>query len=210
LRQPKSAKKYTPSELRQYTIQTIVKHYTDNDKDEWIVKKLAFNPQLHDKFMTKGGDEILDVLPKASELQKALSSSSYYPSDYEVEILAERTKVNENIIGRVMKRNNEKDDQVGKAKTPDGVWCLGKHDKPVGILLLRHDFVMNQNLDKYTLIVKNRNQYVFDDDDFTQEAREYFLDKKCAKFQVVKDKDKPEKKNKDKEKGKKPKIRIIA
>jgi hypothetical protein len=196
-------KHYTAEELKTITRETILKNYQDSPKNERLAIKLAYNQQLVGLFYpkkTKLKENI--TFPTLLALKTALESPTYYPSDLEIEVLAEFTKINIIVISRRRTRVGDKidgDNNVNAvpdptAKTPDAIWCLGRHKNPLCIIFLRNDFVRKElpgkkkiEYDEYRLIVKNRVHYMFDDDDLTPIERKLFLSEKCGQFELKED-----------------------
>lgn len=196
-------KHYTAEELKTITRETILKNYQDSPKNERLAIKLAYNQQLEGLFYSKKTKQKENItFPTLVTLKTALESPTYYPSDFEIEVLAEFTKINIIVISRRGARVGDKIDggnadngtQDPVAKTPDAIWCLGRHKNPLCIIFLRNDYVRKElpgkkklEYDEYRLIVKNRVHYMFDDDDLTPIERKMFLSEKCGQFELKED-----------------------
>ena len=125
-------------------------------------KLLTYNPSL-EKFYKKHAS------PTAQEVANALNEPTYYPSDYDVRILADICHVNIFVWGRKTARN------------PDNNWCLGKYDDALYTICMEQSFDRSKKIDVYEFIVDTKKQaFLFETNTMPKHIRQ-----KCTRVTIM-------------------------
>lgn len=150
--------KYTGDTLRNTVNGKIIENYKARRDD--VAKQLSENPSF------KGGKALSDT-----DLTKRLGAAEYYPSHYDIDVIAKLLSINVLIVGR---RN--------ETYLPDRKVCLGKVGGQHYMFILNKHMHESKKYYVYDVVVKN-GKHLFQLDDFSKEMKE-LLSKKCTEYFV--------------------------
>ena len=179
----------TGEKLRSIVVARIIDMYAEDAIT--VYKRLAYNSHIvSKKLLSVPGKADLgnrDAWEKKTEkhdssyLKEMLEKNTYYPSDFEVEVLAQLLGINIITIGRKCTRNR------GERE-----WChIGKRNgdesaTQQSTLILRQVHETNDDNDRYEVVVKD-GKITFEGDDFETGMRD-FVSKLCRKYIFLDDK----------------------
>jgi hypothetical protein len=155
---------FTPEMLREYVTSIILEKFNTSKND--ITKRMSYNP-----WFAHTSKKVTDL--SSDYLKEQLSSENYYPSDLDLDIIAAKLNINILILGRKTIRN------------PDKHWCLGKIDGAHYSIILEQNYNANGKHDVYDILLKNDSKFIFENDDFIDQARQ-FIAKKCKVYSLNK------------------------
>jgi hypothetical protein len=136
------------------------------------LKRMSYNTALTDFFKKQTPADIaIDTLMAIFE------EATYFPSDYELSIMAEQCQVNVFVWGRKTTRN------------PDNAWCLGKNPDALYTILMTQNkrsvqVSKQRTVDLYEFIVKQKTKVMIEPDDVTDATMKNLLKKKCARVVI--------------------------
>lgn len=153
----------TPAKLKDLVIQRIIAECRRDFDD--TIKSLSYNP-LFDTFASKHKN--LDV----DAIVEYISKNTYFPSKFELGILADICQINIYIWSRKSQRNLS------------NYWCLGKFtNAPYTLIMRQSTSKTSDKHDKYEFIAKSKSKVLLEDDDF-EEGMRTKIKKQCTRIVI--------------------------
>lgn len=143
--------------LRELVVSRIKTDLDNSTTHEKAIQELSFNPCLQNIFKKS--------LPISNVLSVLDDHNAYYPSDYDLRIIAEICGINIFIWGRKTIR------------TPDNNWCLGKFNNALYTVCLEQSTDKSKKADVYEFFVEQKTKKVV----FEADAMPMHIRKKCTR-----------------------------
>jgi hypothetical protein len=125
-------------QLKELVVSRIKSDLNNNSIASKVIDDLLYNPSLN-KFFKKEKVSGADILAK-------ITDDSYFPSDYELKIIAELCNINIFVWGRKTLRN------------PDNTWCLGKSS--IYTVCLEQTSDKQRKIDVYEFFINTKTQKI--------------------------------------------------
>ena len=162
-----SSKKYTLKQLEKYIEMQRKKDFED-DKIFFINEQ-----KINSYFMMEYEKIILEKegineISTYNEIKEIFSNSKYKYSHYEIKLLSKLLSVNIILLGN-----------DNKNKLPNGVRCFNNNSNKY--ILFQ---IINDNYDRYNIILKNNSKFILDINDFSEDFKKYVIDRYCKNIEI--------------------------
>lgn len=143
---------------------------TDYEKDaSAVLERLKYNSALKDYFKKRGNNH---PKPTIDEIDRLLLDGTYFPSDYDLSIIADICHLNILIWGRKTQRN------------PDNQWCHGKFSDALYTVMMEQRYKDKPATDVYELLVKQKSKVLMEPDDFDVEMKQAIANR-CKRMIIL-------------------------
>ena len=162
-----SSKKYTLKQLEKYIDMQRKKDFEDDKM--FFINEQKINSYFMNEYKTIISEkEGINEISTYNEIKEIFSNPEYKYSHYEIKLLSKLLSVNIILLGN-----------DNKNKLPNGVRCFNNNSNKY--ILFQ---IINDNYDRYNIILKNNIKFILDMNDFSEDFKKYVIDRYCKNIEI--------------------------